>query len=95
MVKRATSLFNSFCRNVARQIARFCCPFFRSFRSDNFFQVLFGPIFALSAKIETQLSSNYVRIVIYKSFTEIQLSKGKGFSIYIIRLYSFFGLRGT
>ena len=88
MVKRATSLFNSFCSNVARQVARFCCPFFRSFRSDNYFQVLFGPIFKLSAKIETQLSSNYV-----SSFTEIQLSKGKGFPIYIIRLYSFFGLR--
>ena len=60
MVKRATSLFNSFGSNVARQIARFCCLFFRTFRSDNYFQVLFGPIFALGAKIETQLSSNYV-----------------------------------
>ena len=25
MVKRATSLFNSFCGNAAKQVARFCC----------------------------------------------------------------------
>ena len=28
MVKRATSLFNSFCSNAAKQVARFCCPRF-------------------------------------------------------------------
>ena len=28
MVKRATSLFNSFCGNAAKQVARFCCPRF-------------------------------------------------------------------
>ena len=27
VVKRATSLFNSFCSNVAKQVARFCCRF--------------------------------------------------------------------
>ena len=27
VVKRATSLFNSFCSNVAKQVAGFCCPF--------------------------------------------------------------------
>ena len=26
LAKRATSLFNSFCGNVAKQVARFCCP---------------------------------------------------------------------
>ena len=31
LVKRPTSLFNSFCRNVAKQVARFCCPLYRSF----------------------------------------------------------------
>ena len=31
MVKLATSLFNSFCSSVAKQVARFCCPFYRSF----------------------------------------------------------------
>ena len=30
VVKRAASLFNSFCRIVAKQVARFCCPFCRS-----------------------------------------------------------------
>ena len=30
MVKHATSLFNSFCSNVAKQVERFCCPFRRS-----------------------------------------------------------------
>ena len=33
VVKRATSLFNSFCSNVAKQVARFCCPFFRTLTS--------------------------------------------------------------
>ena len=28
MVKRATSLFNSFCSNVAKQVARFLLPVF-------------------------------------------------------------------
>ena len=32
-VKRATSLFKSFCRNVAKQVARSCCPFYRTFKS--------------------------------------------------------------
>ena len=27
LVKRARYLFDSFCRNVARQVAGFCCPF--------------------------------------------------------------------
>ena len=33
LVKRATLLFNSFCRNVAKQFARSCCPFYRTFKS--------------------------------------------------------------
>jgi len=32
LLKRATFLFNSFCSNVAKQVARFCCPFYRSLR---------------------------------------------------------------
>ena len=28
--KRATLLFNSICSSVAKQVARFCCPFFRT-----------------------------------------------------------------
>ena len=28
LVKGATSLFNSFCNNVAKQVARFCCPIY-------------------------------------------------------------------
>ena len=32
-VKRATSLFKSFCSNVAKQVARSCCPFYRIFKS--------------------------------------------------------------
>ena len=35
MVKRATSLFNSFCSNVAKQVARFCCPFYHTLRNDD------------------------------------------------------------
>ena len=31
VVERATLLFNSFCRNVAKQVASFCCPFYRRF----------------------------------------------------------------
>ena len=31
----ATSLFNSFRSNVARQVARFCCPFFRTLKGNN------------------------------------------------------------
>jgi len=30
--KRATSLFNSFCSNVAKEVERFCCPFYRTFK---------------------------------------------------------------
>ena len=38
VVRRATSLFNSFCSNVARQktcnlLHVFCCPFFRTFNA--------------------------------------------------------------
>ena len=29
-VKGAMSLFNSFCGNVVKQVARFCCPFYRT-----------------------------------------------------------------
>jgi len=32
VVKRATSQSNLFCSNVAKQVGRFCCPFFRSLR---------------------------------------------------------------
>ena len=32
MVKRATSLFNSFCSIVQNKLRLFCCPFFRTFR---------------------------------------------------------------
>ena len=31
--KRATSLFNPFCSNVTKQVARFCCPFYRTFKA--------------------------------------------------------------
>ena len=31
VVKRITSLFNS-CRSVTRQVARFCCPFYPTFK---------------------------------------------------------------
>ena len=37
VVKRATPLFNSFCSNVAKQVARFCSPFFRTLRQVTFF----------------------------------------------------------
>ena len=30
-VKRATSLFNSICSNIAKQVILFCCQFYRSF----------------------------------------------------------------
>ena len=32
-VKRATSLFKSFCSNVAKQVARSCYPFYHTFKS--------------------------------------------------------------
>ena len=32
VVKRATSLFNSFCSIVQNKLRLFCCPFFRTFR---------------------------------------------------------------
>ena len=32
VVERATSLFNSFCRNVVNKLHVFCCPFFRTFK---------------------------------------------------------------
>ena len=31
VVKRATSLFKSFCSNTAKQVARFCGPIYRAF----------------------------------------------------------------
>ena len=30
VVKRATTLFNSFNSNVAKQVARFCCQYYRN-----------------------------------------------------------------
>ena len=32
MVKHLTLLFNTFSSNVAKQVARFCCPFYSSFK---------------------------------------------------------------
>ena len=32
VVKRASSWFNSFCYNVSKQVALFCCPFYRCLR---------------------------------------------------------------
>ena len=32
VVKRASSRFNSFCYNVSKQVALFCCPFYRCLR---------------------------------------------------------------
>ena len=38
LVKRATSLFNSFDSNVAKQVASFCCPHYRiASRNSSFF----------------------------------------------------------
>ena len=34
VVKRAASLFNSFCSNIAKQVARFCCPFYRTLKQE-------------------------------------------------------------
>ena len=36
VAKRSTSLFNSFCSNASKQVARFCCPFYRSLTYVNF-----------------------------------------------------------
>ena len=36
VIKRATSLFNSCCGNVSKQVARFCCLFYRSFTDPLF-----------------------------------------------------------
>ena len=33
LFKRATLLFNTFCINVAKQVARFCCPIYRTLKS--------------------------------------------------------------
>ena len=32
VIKRATSLFHTFCGNVAKHVARFCCPFYLTLR---------------------------------------------------------------
>ena len=32
VLEHATSLLNSFCSNVAKQAARLCCPFYRTFK---------------------------------------------------------------
>ena len=37
MVKRATSPFHFFCSNLSKQVAHFCCPFYRRFRGSNLF----------------------------------------------------------
>ena len=34
VLQRATSLFNSFCSNVAKQIARFLLPFYPTLKAD-------------------------------------------------------------
>ena len=36
VVKRGTSLFNSFCRIVTKQVALVCCPFYRSLKTALF-----------------------------------------------------------
>ena len=48
MVKRATSLFKSFCSDVAKQVARSCCPFYRSFSTVGFGTLVLGMFEPLS-----------------------------------------------
>ena len=33
VIKRSTLIFNTFCMNVAKQVALFCCPFYRTLKS--------------------------------------------------------------
>ena len=36
VVKRTTSLFNSLCTNITKQVALFCCPFYRRSKTTLF-----------------------------------------------------------
>ena len=71
VVKLATSLFCSFAAMLQDKLHVFCCPFFRTFTSDNYFEVLFGPIFVLSAKIETKLFQIRYYQIIAKKVTRL------------------------
>ena len=51
-VKRATSLFNSFCSNVAKQVARFCYPVYSTLKVATL---------KVSASIDIELHTNYLR----------------------------------
>ena len=42
VVKRATSLFNSFCSNVVRHVALFCCPFYCSLNPNACVQIFYS-----------------------------------------------------
>ncbi|CAH3149986.1 unnamed protein product [Porites evermanni] len=53
VIKRTTSLFNLFCSNVAKQVTRFCCPFYRSLstRCSYYLATIY------SFKLDTQFTS--------------------------------------
>ena len=51
-VKRATSLFNSFCSNVAKQVARFCYPVYSTLKVATL---------NVSASVDIELHTNYLR----------------------------------
>ena len=65
VVKRATSLINSLCGNVAKQVARFRSPFYRTFRSNTishrFLKLQINPSFFkgnMSSKITILIGQN-------------------------------------
>ena len=61
VVKRTISLFNSLCTNVAKQVARFRGPFYRTFRSNTIITQVFTkrPIILLSSKEICQAKSQF------------------------------------
>ena len=54
VVKRAKSLFNSFCTNVVNQVASCCCPFYRTFNTNYilfFIHSFIHSLFAIYTKL--------------------------------------------
>ena len=77
VIKRTTSLFNLFCSNVAKQVTRFCCPFYRSLstRCSYYLATIY------SFKLDTQFTSGTDKFSLQNPFNPFKLLRNYKFQL--------------
>ena len=77
VIKRATSLFNLFYSNVAKQVTRFWCPFYRSLRRRCSYYL--ATIY--SFKLDTQFTSGTDKFSLQNPFNPFKLLRNYKFQL--------------